>query len=212
MDETNIHGLDLYRYCFNNPIKYVDNIGFFPYKNKFTNINKKIKYRIDEEKEFNARGESTNHIHVLVNDVEYAWYKQGHNTHDKQRCLGLDKLPNKVKEKLLQHGIDKSYFDEFALHKNNATILSTPLNQNQSTISSYPLSLNNAIIISLPLVNNTGMITQYPLSNNSGSYMATPSNNGQTEILVCIGFIVIAVVAIALIPETGGASLLLLGA
>ena len=37
-------------------------------------------------------------------------------------------------------------------------------------------------------------------------------NNGQTEILVCIGFIVIAVVAIALIPETGGASLLLLGA
>ncbi len=42
--------------------------------------------------------------------------------------------------------------------------------------------------------------------------MATPSNNGQTEILVCIGFIVIAVVAIALIPETGGASLLLLGA
>ena len=45
------------------------------------------------------------------------------------------------------------------------------------------------------------------LSNNSGSYMATPSNNGQTEILVCIGFIVIAVVAIALIPETGGTSL-----
>lgn len=49
-------------------------------------------------------------------------------------------------------------------------------------------------------------------SNNSGSYMATPSNNGQTEILVCIGFIVIAVVVIALIPETCGASLLLLGA
>lgn len=55
------------------------------------------------------------------------------------------------------------------------------------------------------------MITQYPLSNNSGSYIATPSNNGQTEILVCIGFIVIAIVAIALIPETGGTSLLLLG-
>ncbi len=213
LDETNIQGLDLYRYCFNNPIKYVDNIGFFPHENdKFIQINKKIKYRIDKKNEFNSRGESIDHIHVLVNDVEYAWYKQGHNIHDKQRCLGLDKLPKKVKEKLLQYGIDKSYFDEFALYKSNATILSTPLNQNQSTISSYPLSLNNAIIISLPLVNNTGMITQYPLSNNSGSYMATPSNNGQTEILVCIGFIVIAVVAIALIPETGGASLLLLGA
>ena len=38
------------------------------------------------------------------------------------------------------------------------------------------------------------------------------SNELRTKILVCIGFVVIAVVAIALIPETGGASLLLLGA
>ncbi len=29
MDETNIQGLDLYRYCFNNPIKYVDSSGCF---------------------------------------------------------------------------------------------------------------------------------------------------------------------------------------
>ena len=49
-------------------------------------------------------------------------------------------------------------------------------------------------------------------SNDSGFYMATSSNNGQTEKLDCIGIIVIAVVTIALIPKTGGASLLLLGA
>ena len=68
-------------------------------------ISKKLKYRIDNSGEKNPRNELIEHIHVYNEDIEYSWYRQGHNTHDKNNgCLGLNQLPNSAKKTLKKKG------------------------------------------------------------------------------------------------------------
>ena len=62
------------------------------------------------------------------------------------------------------------------------------------------------------MTSNNSFISQTPLLPNQGSWMMTPLNNTQKWVLICIGVGLVIVVALALIPATGGASLLLLGA
>lgn len=176
-------------------------------------ISKKLKYRIDNSGEKNPRNELFEHIHVYNEDIEYSWYRQGHNTHDKNSgCLGLNQLPNSAKKTLKKKGVSKDYFDKFALYNNYGSIMSTPLVNNANMILSFSLISNEINVESLPMTSNNSFISQTPLLPNQGSWMITPLNNTQKGVLICIGVGLVIVVALALIPATGGASLLLLGA
>lgn len=64
---------------------------------------------------------------------------------------------------------------------------------------------------SFPLIYNQWTIESFPIISNQGLVMSSPSINQTGEILLIVGFFALAITAVALAPETCGASLLLLG-
>ena len=81
-----------------------------------------------------------------------------------------------------------------------------------STIHTFPTISDDVYIDIIPLMSNQGSIETFPIISNQGTIMSTPSLNHTGEVLLIVGVCVLVVVAIALAPETGGTSLLLLGA
>ena len=96
----NIQGLNIYLYCYNNPIAYIDSAGFFP---KFNNINKRLRWRIDDE------GKDSEHLVVEYRGITYQRHRYPRTRlgrHGKDRT----DIPNSVVKKLLEAGVPGDYF------------------------------------------------------------------------------------------------------
>ena len=65
-----INGLNLYAYCFNNPVMYIDDGGLFP---RFNDVNKRLRYRIDN------KGLDSEHLVVQYRGKEYQRHKNPRN-------------------------------------------------------------------------------------------------------------------------------------
>lgn len=97
---TVINGMNLFAYCINNPIMYVDNLGTTWEKI----IDKRTKFRKDDKGTFDE------HIHVEYDGKEYSWYKtRGHGTRHNW-LKGYDEVSKTMKKTLIKGGVNKEYF------------------------------------------------------------------------------------------------------
>ncbi len=94
-----INGLNLYMYCIDNPVMYVDTIGFYPRKI----ISRDPYIGIDDKDTENE------HVHIKYNGKDYTWYKNSkHIKHSKD--LGFDDVSQSMEKKLRAKGLDEGYF------------------------------------------------------------------------------------------------------
>ena len=169
-------------------------------------VNDRLKYRFDD-----VHNPAKEHIHVKLDNQEYSWYRQGHATRH-SNTYGLNSLSKTAGKLLRKNGVSGDYFNKISLLQQN------PLDYYQVFTLSQP-SYNLEVF---PLVNggyNLEVIPTYK-DNNSLEIFGAPSLNLPTvnpfpmneqgvQVLMIAGFVVVAIAAIALIPYTGGASLLL---
>ncbi len=96
---TVINGMNLFAYCINNPIMYVDNLGTAREKI----IDKRKKYRIDE------KGTPGEHVHIEYDGKKYTWYKIGSGKRHSNE-LGYEDISNSMEKDLKKAGLDDDYF------------------------------------------------------------------------------------------------------
>ena len=103
LEPASINGLNLYIYCLNNPISYVDYGGYFPQRyGDWLVVNKNLKFRLNDKE----------HIHVISNNIEYAWYRISKKTKDPLTNRGLNDLPKAARKALQKAGVPKDYFSK----------------------------------------------------------------------------------------------------
>ena len=97
----NIEGLNIYLYCYNNPILFFDDGGLFP---RFNNINKRLRWRIDD------KGKDSEHLVVEYNGITYQRHR-----HPRTRLgrHGTDRtdIPNSAIKELKKAGVPTDYFN-----------------------------------------------------------------------------------------------------
>ena len=83
--------LNSYMYCLNDPINFVDYGGYLPQRQgDWIIIDKRLKFRLNDK----------DHIHVIYNNQEYAWFEESKKTKDPNTNLGLNDLPKPALKKL----------------------------------------------------------------------------------------------------------------
>lgn len=86
-----------------NPISYVDYGGYFPQRyGDWLVVNKNLKFRLNDKE----------HIHVISNNIEYAWYRISKKTKDPLTNRGLNDLPKAARKALQKAGVPKDYFSK----------------------------------------------------------------------------------------------------
>ena len=99
VNNCRINGVNLYAYCINNPVMYIDTIGLFPRKI----ISRNPYIGIDDA------GTENEHVHIKYNGKEYTWYKNSkHIKHGKN--FGFDDVSRTMEKELRSKGLDEGYF------------------------------------------------------------------------------------------------------
>lgn len=108
---------------------------------------------------------------------------------------------------MLKHGWDW-YGNKFSLFDFSEFYRETlPMQQNSYTLETFPMISNNVSIETFPMAINDYFIETIPQTKiNLPTINPFPLSNEEVQVLVVAGVVIIAVVAIALIPATGGAS------
>ena len=97
----NIEGLNIYLYCYNNPILFYDNGGLFP---RFNNINKRLRWRIDD------KGKDSEHLVVEYNGVTYQRHRYPRTRLGRHGTDRTD-IPNSAIKELKKAGVPTDYFN-----------------------------------------------------------------------------------------------------
>ncbi|MBR7177766.1 MAG: RHS repeat-associated core domain-containing protein [Clostridia bacterium] len=100
-----IGGSNLYAYCLNNPIMYIDDFGLKAKRNRNIPVNKLLNYRIDE------KGSLKEHIHVTYQSKGYTWYRYSHNKRHENKEGGLSELSKSAQKELKKAGVPEDYFN-----------------------------------------------------------------------------------------------------
>ena len=185
---------NLFVYCLNNPIIYIDDCGHKVVCNKNIVIDKRLWYRIDE------KGTSKEHIHVGYRNIEYAWYKIGLKTRHEESNHGLANFTNrKAQKKLKEHGVPADYFNTMSfVDYASIQYLYTPL-PDSSSISILPTPINDVektTIIGFPIPERdiTDNIIIDPISQERPSNVVafpSPSNASGASVVsiaLALGF------------------------
>ena len=97
--------LNSYMYCLNDPINFVDYGGYLHQRQgDWIIIDKRLKFRLNDK----------DHIHVIYNNQEYAWFEESKKTKDPKTNLGLNDLPKPALKKLKNAGVPKSFFNQMS--------------------------------------------------------------------------------------------------
>ena len=179
-----------------------DSDGRSTRKGDWYEVDKKLKYRYDDV------DTDYEHIHVILDYAEYSLYRNSHNTRH-SNTFGLNDLSNSAQKRLKKDGVSSDYFKKFSTLYQTPNYSSIPLTQQKVNIT-LGTTLNNQTpsITSIPVINSTPTITSFPSIDLGINLETFPTE----EVLVTAGVVLIVGIAIALAPETGGASLLILGA
>lgn len=192
-----MNGLNLYCYCFNDPINYVDHNGHYPVKIQVG------KYTIYFHRPHGNDPAAQRHVHIY-----YKNQKVGSRNFDGSIHDSVDYQPtNKVNEALLKHkwnwygnkftlfDFSDFYRETFPMQQSGYTLETIPMTSNKVSLETFPKVVNDYFIETIPQTKlDLPTINPFPLSNE------------EVQVLVIAGVVIIAVVAIALIPATGGAS------
>ncbi len=196
LDPTNINGLNLFAYCYNNPVMWMDSAGCYPkcvlvgrYKIKFHNAH------VND-------GFSQKHVHIYRGNQKLGSRNFDGSIHD-----GVDYTPDKkVLDALKKYGWDW-YGNKISFERPVDTNLEWFPNFNQH----YDISIFNIQRVDnyLEYIPKTETYNKEIFGNyrvDLPSFNPFPSNEATSAILVIGG--IIAIAAILLIPATGGASAL----
>ncbi len=194
---------NLFEYCYNDPVNYYDDGGYSP---------KRISIRIDDV------GFSTEHIHITYNGKVYGWYLYPESNVSNKRHnneLGYNDVSKTLKKTFKKLGVPDKYLN-IGNDQHAKQMVLTP-NGNQNIIDPIPPVIQKDCGV---LINP---VTPYKYTNslqiNISDYQSenilfgppiiTPELNIETfpqeSGAIILG--ILAIVAILLVPETGGASL-----
>ena len=204
LNPTSINGLNLYSYCYNDPINYIDSSGCYPVRIQVGRLT--IYFYPPHGNGPNAQ----HYIHIKNGNVKIAFRNYDGSVHDKK--YGKNYVPSKEGyNALLAHGWDwygnkfslfdfsGLYREEFPLQQSGYSLEQFPVTNIGSSVEVFP-SLNNGFV----LETFSQVILDIPY------YNPFPLTNQEKQILVVTAIVIVAVVAIALIPATGGGSAVLL--
>lgn len=185
-----LNGLNLYAYCLNNPIMYIDGAGLAP---------KKIYIRIDD------KGKYSEHIHLKVNGKSYSWYRIGHKKRHANKDLGLEDISDTLEDKLKEEGVPDDYFSK-------SVIIQKQRWQEGFNYSDIPAFREGFSILDLPRFRERIEKPDLPSSNESMDYEDIPHyqegfNIPDEAIIGGTVTIIAGVVLIGLAFFTGGQSL-----
>ncbi len=158
------NGCNVFNYCFNNPVMYIDEDGLYP----------KIYYGRKTEYRYDEKGTPNEHIHVTYRGKEYNWYRKGHKNRHRGEG-GLKDLPNAAKKDLKEHGVPDDYFEDiFSLLPSIKDYLEKiPMIDKEPTITSPQLPENNqSYLEKIPMTPNQGAFEVFPSHQNEGAYVA----------------------------------------
>ena len=197
--------MNLYAYCNNDPVNYVDNFGRFPQRiGDWLIVDKALKYRFDDITDIDNE-----HIHVILDHKKYSWYRKGHKTRHGTKN-GLNDLSRSAQKRLKKNGVPNDYFNSIILQPKNildSYTIFPYLNKNYD-IEAFPYIFKGSSFEIFPVtkINNEVEQVIMPIENNLG-ILPYPINKEEIPSFVfSIGLIAIAVV---LATYTGGASLIL---
>ena len=205
LDPESVNGLNLYCYCYNNLINYVDSSGCYPVRIQVVRLT--IYFHPPHGNGPNAQ----RHIHIKNGNVKIASRNYDGSVHDKK--YGKNYVPSKeVYNALLEHGWDW-YGNKFSLIDFNGFYREEfPLQQSGYSLEQFPVTNVGSSLEVFPSLNNGFELETFPqVSLDIPYYKPFPLTNQEKQILVTTVIVVaVVVVAIALIPATGGGSAVLL--
>ena len=205
MNPTSINGLNLYSYCYNDPINYIDSSGCYPVRIQVGRLT--IYFHGPHGNGPNAQ----HHIHIKNGNVKVASRNYDGSVHDKK--YGKNYVPSKeVYNALLEHGWDW-YGNKFSLFDFSGFYREEfPLQQSGYSLEQFPVTNIGSSVEVFPSVNNGFVLETFPqVSLDIPFYNPFPLTNQEKQILVTTVIVIaVVVVAIALIPATGGGSAVLL--
>ena len=167
LDPETIHGLNLYAYCLNNPINYLDDCGFKPKRPNFMPRQPKRKGALNRGPT-GARERNVKH----PNGEEHSRVPKGNR--------GIRH------SSFIQH----SLYEFYTLSENNLYANFTPSN-----------TRTNPLIIQ---EEDSLLNTSQQIFNNG------ISNSSEDVIWTAVGIAILLIIALCLVPTTGGQSLLLI--
>ncbi|MDD7381539.1 MAG: RHS repeat-associated core domain-containing protein, partial [Bacillales bacterium] len=204
LNSTSINGLNLYSYCYNDPINYIDSSGCYPVRIQVGRLT--ICFHSPHGNGHNAQ----HHIHIKKGNVKVASRNYDGSVHDQK--YGKNYVPSKeVYNALLEHGWDWygnkfSLFDFSGLYRKEF-----PLQQSGYSLEQFPVTNTGSSVEVFPSLNNGFVLETFPqVTPDTPYYNPSPLTNQEKQILVVTAIVTVAVVAIALIPATGGGSAVLL--
>lgn len=150
------------------------------------------------------------HIHIKNGNVRVASRNYDGSVHDKK--YGKNYVPSKeVYNALLEQGWDWygnkfSLFDFSGLYREEF-----PLQQSGYSLEQFSVTNIGSSVEVFPSLNNGFVLEAFPqVTLDTPYYNLFPLTNQEKQILLVASIFIVAIVAIALIPATGGGSAVLL--